>query len=224
VKTHNRKTIRNIIFAGCLLAGTFGGTELLHGGQWNSIHWAVYHGNTTELEDALARYKINHSLGQTDELEQQDEFGRTPLHLAAERGDISAVEVLLQAGANVNAQTPNGKSVLGAAVQRDHLEIMKRLLKAGVHVNVGPARPNYFEHDNNPLGIAMTHTNFKAVKMLLKAGAFFCDEPRNEHAYRQAIIQKRGFGAFGTPTKEQEQAIDAIIGLLKNYPQLVPLL
>ena len=59
-----------------------------------------------------------------------------PLVEAARRGDTRAVEVLLAAGADVNAATRTGETALLAAAARGHEEIAARLLDAGAEVDV----------------------------------------------------------------------------------------
>lgn len=56
----------------------------------------------------------------------------TPLMKAAWDGEKEIVEVLLAAGADVNAQAPGwGETALGQAVSRDHVEIARLLVEKG---------------------------------------------------------------------------------------------
>jgi outer membrane protein assembly factor BamB len=59
-------------------------------------------------------------------------YGQTPLYFAAEKGHLAAARLLLQRGANVNAQNSFfGASVLEIALQGDHFELARHLLTHG---------------------------------------------------------------------------------------------
>jgi hypothetical protein len=51
------------------------------------------------------------------------------------RGDLGAVQSMIAAGCDVNAQTPLSGTVLSAAAQRGHRDIVAALLEAGADVN-----------------------------------------------------------------------------------------
>ncbi|KAE9385780.1 ankyrin, partial [Gymnopus androsaceus JB14] len=55
----------------------------------------------------------------------------TPLMIAAEIGHLDVVSVLIEEGANVNAQSEDGSTALRQASQEGHLEIVKLLLNHG---------------------------------------------------------------------------------------------
>ncbi|KAI1382409.1 ankyrin [Hypoxylon crocopeplum] len=69
---------------------------------------------------------------------QQDEFGFTPLHWAAQRNDITAVLDLIWAGADVNSQSAvNGETPLTrAADSNDAGKCILALLDAGANIGV----------------------------------------------------------------------------------------
>ena len=104
----------------------------------------------------------------------------TPLHEAAERGNLEVAELLLGAGANVNATTYsetvlfsylNGETPLHRAVYAGRLEIVRRLLEEE-DLNVNPvngvgetplARVHAFPDEKNP----------EIVELLVAAGAHY---------------------------------------------------
>lgn len=55
---------------------------------------------------------------------------------AAERGDLSAVERLLEEGASVEDRDDSGRMALVAAAYENHLEVARKLIEAGADVNV----------------------------------------------------------------------------------------
>lgn len=60
--------------------------------------------------------------------------GRTPLMLAAFRGDAAAVRALLERGADVNARDKDGDTALMFAAYKGHTEIVSLLLERGANV------------------------------------------------------------------------------------------
>jgi len=60
--------------------------------------------------------------------------GRTPLMLAAFRGDIRGVRALLLEGAEVNARDRDGDTALMFAAYRGHTEIVSLLLSHGANI------------------------------------------------------------------------------------------
>ncbi len=62
--------------------------------------------------------------------------GDTPLHVMAWRNDVEAVELLLHAGANVNAAGDMGETPLHVAVSQDNPEMVAAMLKAGARGDI----------------------------------------------------------------------------------------
>jgi len=93
--------------------------------------------------------------------------GVWPLHVAAERNDLEAVKLLLDAGAaaNPNITTRNGKgnTPLIFAVENKNTAMAAALLDAGSDVNM----PRSHGDGDSPLHIATRHLNGAMVKLLL---------------------------------------------------------
>ena len=62
--------------------------------------------------------------------------GDTPLHVMAWQKDVTAMKVLINAGANVNAIGDMSETPLHVAIRMQHLEMVKELLKAGAVIDV----------------------------------------------------------------------------------------
>ncbi|EEP81496.1 predicted protein [Uncinocarpus reesii 1704] len=124
---------------------------------------AEYH-NNTELLTFLLQEKANVNAGNQE--------GHTALQVAAGRGNVEGVQILLAAGADVNAYPcpKDGKTALQAAitcgVQATALEIVKILLKKKADVNAAPSYGGF-----NALQLAARHGNLEIVELLLNAGA-----------------------------------------------------
>ena len=63
------------------------------------------------------------------------QWGETPLHYAAESGHLDIMQVLLEAGADVNARTDHGGTALMSAALQGQAETVKILLDNGAGVN-----------------------------------------------------------------------------------------
>ncbi len=76
----------------------------------------------------LLEYKANPDIGLSGD---GYEKGKRPLHFAVERGAIRIAELLIDAGANVNAIPDNGKNALVLAHARNNTAMIKLLTNAG---------------------------------------------------------------------------------------------
>ena len=111
--------------------------------------------------------------------EDSDLWGNTlPLGVAAAQGDKELVELLLKAGAPVNATTmmPNaggGASALCNAVWARHYDVAEILCKAGADCNMvgGKFYPRLLDY-------ALKHSDKKMIDLLVKHGAKASDKNR----------------------------------------------
>jgi hypothetical protein len=90
--------------------------------------------------------------------------GDTPLHIAAIRGEVRAIELLLNAGAEIDASGENGFTPLHYAVEQVKLEAVRVLLARGASVE---ARNDFNE---TPRDIAELR-NDQAIRALLHVNA-----------------------------------------------------
>ena len=104
----------------------------------------------------------------------QDENGRTLFHLAAERANLPAVKLFLEAGTKVDIRNGSGKTPLQAAVCRnennpgldgDIAETVRFLLDNGADVNAAD------DKGQNAVFDAALFANVRLLKLLLEYGA-----------------------------------------------------
>ncbi|XP_077372761.1 ankyrin repeat- and BTB/POZ domain-containing protein 3-B isoform X1 [Festucalex cinctus] len=118
-----------------------------------------------------------------DGINSMSEQGMTPLMYACVRGDEAMVQMLLDAGANINSEVPNSvhkhhsvfpetrqATPLTFAVSHGHVPVVQLLLdaKANVEGSLQDGMENYTE---TPLQLAAAAGNFELVSLLLERGA-----------------------------------------------------
>jgi len=84
-------------------------------------------------------------LDRGDDINVQDEYGRTALHAAAEEGWIYYAEILLQRGAQVDATDHEGDTPLDYAVFHEHKEMAELLRKHGARDRGGQSAKQKLE-------------------------------------------------------------------------------
>lgn len=95
-------------------------TEASEGGQLTALHIAAFSGN-----DEIVRYLIAHGAS----LDALDKKEGTPLHTAIRKGHLTTVEILLEAGADVQRHTSEG-TVIDLAKAHEHLHLLPILKTA----------------------------------------------------------------------------------------------
>ena len=107
------------------------------------MHWAAASNNVGRLRELVASTETN--------LEARDRMGFTALHVAVQGWNLDAAEILLSAGANVEAETSQGASSLLLAVHnsRGRCELLDLLCRFGAdpkHGDRGGQTPRSVAH------------------------------------------------------------------------------
>ncbi|XP_042659038.1 ankyrin repeat domain-containing protein 6 isoform X5 [Tyto alba] len=89
--------------------------------------------------------------------------GRTPLHLAAHKGHLHVVQILLKAGCDLDIQDDAGDTALHVAAALNHRKVVKLLLEAGADASV------VNNAGQTPLEVARQHNNPEVALLLTKA-------------------------------------------------------
>ncbi|XP_075124293.1 ankyrin repeat domain-containing protein 6 isoform X2 [Leptodactylus fuscus] len=91
--------------------------------------------------------------------------GRTPLHLAANKGHLNVVQILLKAGCDLDVQDDGQQTALHRAAVVGHSDILAILIQEGC------ALDRQDKDGNTALHEAAWHGFSQSVKLLVKAGA-----------------------------------------------------
>lgn len=110
-----------------------------------NLHEAVASMNLTEVRKAVSQLAAQHGL-----LESQDELQRTPLIVAAKRGDASIVSYLLYLGANPDVEAKFGITPSGWAAHNAHFNADQKEAYTG-----------------HPLSWAIRNNHFLVARILL---------------------------------------------------------
>jgi ankyrin repeat protein len=114
------------------------------------------------VQDVLSRVQdVTEFLGvNLEDVNQTGIFGNTPLAVVITWGDLEAVSLLLEAGADVDARIEDGETAVHEAVRFDQPDIVKRLRAAKASVTM----KNY--EDRTPLDLARLLGNDVIVSLL----------------------------------------------------------
>ena len=113
-------------------------------------------------------FRLEHRTGVDLNIKQRDSIlvsGLTPLHLAVTYGNLDAVKLLLDKGADVNAAEGDEQTALMMACQGDNLEIVKLLVTARADVNVRDCR------QQSPLQVSILRSPTEITLLLIEYGA-----------------------------------------------------
>uniref|UniRef100_A0A4X2KGW5 Ankyrin repeat domain 6 n=1 Tax=Vombatus ursinus TaxID=29139 RepID=A0A4X2KGW5_VOMUR len=139
--------------------------------------------------------------------------GRTPLHLAANKGHLPVVQILLKAGCDLDVQDDVGDTALHIAAALNHKKVAKILLEAGadgtIVNNAGQTPLETARHHNNPeVALLLTKApqvlRFSRGRSLRKKRERLKEERRAQSVPRDEVAQSKGsVSAADTPSSEQ---------------------
>ncbi|UKZ59269.1 uncharacterized protein TrAtP1_000587 [Trichoderma atroviride] len=121
------------------------------------LHLAAYLGNV-----AWAELLINEH---ARAISRKDNYGRTPLSWAVNRGHRDMVELLLDHGARINVKDRSDLTALHVAVTGQHKDIVSVLIDRGARLEIKS------EHGDTPLVRAIQANSREIIQILLERGA-----------------------------------------------------
>ena len=147
----------------------------------NVVTFLIKQGANVDLQDNYGKTALHYALGSLNflfeilccliqkgaDVKTGSNNKLTPLMIAAEKGHINALTLLIKFGADVDLQDKNGKTALHHAVYGSDVscEILSCLIGSGADVNAGT------NNGVTPLIIAAENGHINAVTSLVKCGA-----------------------------------------------------
>ncbi|XP_064232126.1 ankyrin repeat domain-containing protein 31 isoform X2 [Aotus nancymaae] len=142
----------------------------------------------------------------TGGINKRNARGKSRLHLAARRGNLSLVKALIESGADVNLNDNAGWTPLHEASSKGSVDIIVELLKAGANVNC--------ENIDGilPLHDAVANNHLKAAEILLQNGANPNQKDKQKSALDEADDEKmkellKSYGAIQTNNRDESDGI-----------------
>ncbi|NXD10516.1 ASB3 protein, partial [Nothocercus nigrocapillus] len=134
---------------------------------WNSLHQASFQGYTEIIKILLEK-------GANKECE--DDFGITPLFVAAQYGKLESLRMLVSYGAKVNCQAKDKATPLLIAAQEGHAKCVELLLSQG-------ADPNLYCNEEEwqlPIHAAAEMGHKNILELLIPLTDRICDQGKDK--------------------------------------------
>lgn len=128
------------------------------GDGWTPLHLAAFFGQAE-----LAKGLLNRGAG--IESRSTNAMKNTPLHAAAAGANVTLMKLLLESGANPNAQQHGGWTALHAAAQTGNVEMAKTLLAHGADSGIRA------DNNQSALDMALLHARGEVAALLENSGA-----------------------------------------------------
>eukprot|EP00210_Caulerpa_lentillifera_P009480 g9040.t1 len=125
------------------------------------LHWASFNRSKKCLEYFLREKCLN--------VDTRNTLGTTALHVAAMKGYIDIMHILINYGANITATTSDGDNSLHLALIEGKIEAVRFLLEKRIFPRVNVDQEN--NKGRTPLHIATERCNVDSTKLLINAGA-----------------------------------------------------
>ncbi|KAH9981713.1 ankyrin repeat-containing domain protein, partial [Russula compacta] len=124
-----------------LLLGRSADIDVLNGANKTAVELASENDNA-KVASFLAEYKLDVNVRKeilpvslnTDEPDAEEDEkneGKLSLHTASQEGEVDIVKMLLDQGADINAQNPDYDTPLGLAAAKGNLEVVRLLIDRG---------------------------------------------------------------------------------------------
>jgi len=128
------------------------------------LHWGATHGLANTVAHLLEQGANPNAKFQRASHPLQSD-GRTPLHIAAEKGHRLIAKLLLGEGAKTKVWDRDGDTPLHLAVKNGHIKVVKLLVTAGAKITARNA------DGLRPLHVAIQEEQRNVIKLLIAMGA-----------------------------------------------------
>ncbi|KAB8074427.1 hypothetical protein BDV29DRAFT_123411 [Aspergillus leporis] len=152
------------------------------------LHLAAYLGNVAWAKLLISEY--------VRLISRKDNYGRTPLSWAVNRGHRDMVELLVDHGARVNVKDRSRLTALHIAVTGQHKDIVSVLLDQGARLE------SKTEHGDTPLIRAIQANSREIIQILLEHGARVDELPTPP-----------GVASLRRPSDPMEERVEELLGL-----------
>ncbi|KAL7946830.1 natch and ankyrin domain protein [Trichoderma barbatum] len=152
------------------------------------LHLAAYLGNVTWAKLLIGEH--------TRAISRKDNYGRTPLSWAVNRGHRDMVQLLIDHGARINVKDRSDLTALHIAVTGQHKDIVSVLIDRGARLE------SKSEHGDTPLIRAIQANSREIIQILLEHGARV-----NKLPTPPGVASLRG------PTDPMEERVKELLGL-----------
>uniref|UniRef100_A0A4W3GUF9 Ankyrin repeat and SOCS box containing 3 n=1 Tax=Callorhinchus milii TaxID=7868 RepID=A0A4W3GUF9_CALMI len=149
---------------------------LRHGARINGFHssclWSVVHQAAYQEHKEVLTFLLEKGADK----EARDDYGITPLFLAAQYGKLESLRILLQHGSDDNCQAFDKATPLFIAAQEGHSECVELLLSNGADANL------YCSEDDwqLPIHAAAQMGKVKVLELLMPVTDQICDTARDK--------------------------------------------
>ncbi|KAK6515473.1 hypothetical protein TWF506_007807 [Arthrobotrys conoides] len=137
-------------------------------GNGNYIHDVIFRKQPASMLKFLLEQP-----GCKDMIDGIDDDGRTPLHRAASKGKLEAVQILLENGATVDVPCDMGRTALHYAAEECFVDVVECLLNAGANPN-GLSylkTPLHAAHGSRDTEMSNQLLSGRTIRLLIKRGA-----------------------------------------------------
>jgi ankyrin repeat protein len=151
-----------------ILLQNYADVNLKNKKRYTALHYAVDKGHIPVIMVLLKHDKID--------INAQDQFGRTPLHLAVD-SSVAIIDILVLYGANINAADNSGHAVLHYPIRNNNIAAMRALINHGANI--------YNDYGERDILDRMAHrSSGEMIDMILGHGA---NIGGNSHKWIEAL-------------------------------------
>jgi serine/threonine-protein phosphatase 6 regulatory ankyrin repeat subunit B len=150
-------------------------------------------------------------LAEDIDLEAIETSGRTVLHLASSNGADEIVQLLLQHGANIHAESCIEYRPIDYAIMNGHQAVVLRLIKAGANINGANGRAMY---------LAVTKGHGDVARLLWKHGGSIEDYPELQDEFTALDDIEQEVHTYLTGPNEISPEDRLAIDRVKNFQAL----
>ena len=144
-------------------------------------HYAVNNNDKETIKTLLFDVVKNKK---SDTLNQKNENGDPPLHLAIMHENNTFIKECIFHGANIDIQNKNGETPIHLATKNENLNLVNFLLLKNANLNMQN------KEGKTPFHLAIERNNFKVAKVLNEAGANFSLKDKDENTPLHLLVNK----------------------------------